>query len=492
MTPSPLKDTNARQFILRVAAPVFDELNSLVFSRYPRREWATFARFGWRQTKNDLVITLVDIDAPNEGDLDESENHVVFHEPYTLRMALAAENHVLAVGVIHSHPEHALPQPSRTDDDMDKYYAKYFLDFAPNRPYVSLIFSKVGKRLLISGRVFWDNHWFTLKHVAAERFLVETWTGVGLTKSQNVKVERAERFVNAFGEESLSRLRAASVAVVGAGGTGSAAIETLARAGVGRLIVVDPDIVEHSNLERVHGSFPENAVRGTPKVTVARKLIHAIDPSIQVVALQGRLPQSEVVDDLVTSDVALGCTDQQHSRLALSDLAYRYLIPTIDCGVVLEGEAGNVSGQVIQLVRMLAADACVLCRNMIDPQRVAQELMSSEERERRVNAATIARERGDDPNPYWQNERQINTVGYMTTAVGALVAGYVIGWITKTFDPPFERLQMNLVAPFLDVTDSPQQPRKECMCVRFRGWADQANTDALLSAPSHWPPVLVR
>ena len=238
--------------------------------------------------------------------------------------------------------------------------------------------------------------------------------------------------------------------------------------------------------------FQSMPKKKTPKVVVARNLVHQIDPSIEVVALQGRLPQSEVVDAVVCSDIALGCTDQQHSRLALSDLAFRYLVPAIDCGVVLEGEDGTITGQVGQFVRLLAADPCVLCRNMIDPRRVAQELMSSEERAQRTAAAAEAQIRGDDPDPYWQQERQINTVGYLTSAVGAMLAGYAIGWLTRRFDPPFERLQMNFVAPFLDVTDLPQKQRSECACARFRGWADQSSADALVSAPSHWSPVLLR
>ena len=129
---------------------------------------------------------------------------------------------------------------------------------------------------------------------------------------------------------------------------------------------------------------------------------------------------------------------------------------------------------------------------MIDPRRVAQELMSREERAQRAEAAAEAKIRGDDPDPYWQRERQINTVGYLTTAVGAMLAGYAIGWLTRRFDPPFERLQMNFVSPFLDVTDLPQKQRTECACTKFRGWADQASAEALISTPSHWPPVLLR
>ena len=492
MTKFASQEMGLKRLILRLAAPEFEELRRLVFSRYPKLEWATFARFGWRDTGDALVVTLANIDAPQNGDLSEKVRHVAIDEQYSLRVALAAEKHVLAVGVIHSHPENCAPQPSAIDDDMDTYYSQYFSDFAPNRPYVSLILSILDNQLVISGRVFWGGEWLTLEYTAAEREIVESWSGRTYNRPPSYEVERAARFVSAFGEEAFSRLRSACATVIGCGGTGSIAIETLARAGIGRLVIVDPDVVERSNLERIHGSTPEHVEKKTPKVVVARELVHKIDPSIDVVALQGKLPQPEVIDAVVSSDVALGCTDQQHSRLALSDLTFRYLVPAIDCGVVLEGEAGTITGQVGQFVRLLAADPCVLCRNMIDPRRVAQELMSSKERAQRAAAAAEAQIRGCDPDPYWQRERQINTVGYLTSAVGAMLAGYAIGWLTRRFDPPFERLQMNFVAPFLDVTDLPQKQRSECACAKFRGWADQANAEALVSTPSHWPPVFSR
>jgi len=85
-----------------------------------------------------------------------------------------------------------------------------------------------------------------------------------------------------------------------------------------------------------------------------------------------------------------------------------------------------------------------------------QELMSEEERAQRRAAAEEARQRGEDPDPYWHDQPQINTVGYLTT-VGTMTAGDAIGWITGRFDAPFERRQMNFVAKYLDVTDLPQR-----------------------------------
>lgn len=472
--------------LLRVAEPEFGMLRKLVFRRYPELEWATFARFGWRETPRGLVLTLASLDVPGPGDLNERVGHVAIDEQYTLRMALNAEKHRLAVGVIHSHPRGCAPAPSHIDDDMDTYYAKYFPDFTPGRPYVSLILSNVDG-LVISGRVFWRGRWLQVEHTAAERTDLETWPGGRRPRETNVEVDRAARFASAFGEEALRRLRRSTVAVIGVGGTGSPAVEVLARAGVGRLILIDPDTFDRSNLERVHGGYPDDAKHRTPKVLVAKRHVQAIDPSIEVEAVFGRLPQPSVTDAVVSADIALGCTDQQHSRLALSDLAFRYLVPSLDCGVVLEGKDGRVTGQVAQFVRFLAADACALCRGMIDSNRVMQELMSDEERSRRRAAAAEAMARGDDPNPYWRQQAQLNTVGYLTTTAGAMVAGYAIGYLTQRFDAPFERMQMNLVAKFLDVTDQPQKQRVECPCARVRGWADQGAVDALISAPNHWP-----
>src|SRR5262249_20066826 len=121
---------------------------------------------------------------------------------------------------------------------------------------------------------------------------------------------------------------------------------------------------------------------------------------------------------------------------------------------MFECQGGAMTGQIAQFVRFLAHDACALCRRMINPQQFQQELMSDADRSARRIATAEALARGEDSNPYWRDQPQLNTVGYLTTMVGGLVAGYAIGWITGRFDPPFQRLQMNLVAPFFDVTDS--------------------------------------
>ena len=66
MTNFTSQNMTGKRLILRVAAPEFEELQRLVFRRYPNFEWATFARFGWRDTGDAFVVTLASIDPPKK------------------------------------------------------------------------------------------------------------------------------------------------------------------------------------------------------------------------------------------------------------------------------------------------------------------------------------------------------------------------------------------------------------------------------------------
>lgn len=480
---------DAPTVLLRVADPEFAELLRLVTRRYPRREWASFARFGWRETPTGLVVTLAALDPPQRGDLDEAAPDVKVGHSYMRRVALAAERHPLAVGLVHSHPQGVAPRPSPVDEKMNAYLAGYLADFAPRRPFVSLILSEAFGEIAVSGRVHHAGAWSEVGRVAAERRPhALAWPGGRPPAPPPIPPERVARLTSAFGREAYQRLHRSTVALIGAGGTGSAAIPILARAGVGRLIVVDSDHASESNLERLHGSTPADAAGAVAKAVIAKRHVATMAPDVVVEAWIGRLPQPDVVNAVLGADVLMGCTDQHSSRLAVADIARRFLIPAIDCGGLIEGRDGIVSGQIVQLVRLLAADPCPACRGMISATRLRQELASPDERASAQAEAVEAIARGERPDPIATSIPQIDTVGYITTTAGTLAAGFVIGWLTGRFDPAFERLQLDLVAECLGAVDRPQARRPDCICGRVRGFADQAADTAPVVPPAHWPP----
>ena len=97
--------------------------------------------------------------------------------------------------------------------------------------------------------------------------------------------DRYSRTINLIGEEATGRLRAASVAVIGCGGVGSYAAEALARAGIGRITLMDGDAVAESNLNRQLVAL--TSTLGRNKAEVMAERIRDINPTAEVRALGG-------------------------------------------------------------------------------------------------------------------------------------------------------------------------------------------------------------
>ena len=162
-------------------------------------------------------------------------------------------------------------------------------------------------------------------------------------------VDRAEEFSlrhrQAFGEGTSSLLRTLSVAVVGCSGTGSFVVEELARLGVGRLVLIDPDRIEEKNLNRILNSSKEDAYLGAHKVHVLAKAIARMGLNQRLDPMPINLITEEAVLAVAECDILFGCTDGVEARHILNRLAPFYSMPYIDVGVRLDADgAGGIFG----------------------------------------------------------------------------------------------------------------------------------------------------
>src|SRR5712691_2576961 len=427
--------------LFRITQTDRDKLEKILFKRYPNREWGTFFRFGYRITPWGLHIAFVDAIEPRPGDLKWNSAIVEFDPQYILRAQLALDESELGIGVVHSHPQACSTFASSLDDDMDDYFAGEFAMYGSGRPYVSLRMARDK-----NGRfTFRGEYW-----VDGRRNLVAELLTVGKVLShENSEIATPSadgehegdgitaRASALLGKGKLTRLKRSRVGIVGCGGTGSPAAHVLARANVGTFFPVDPQNFEPSNHERFHASTWHDLEDRQPKVDLIRRMILNINPSAEVIPIQGNVLDDAVLDELLRCDVVLGCTDTQHSRAALSDYATHYLLPCIDSAVLMRAKDGELTAQVAELARYTADEPCAWCLDRIDQKRLWYELMSEEERERRKRAAADAIERGMDAEQYWGGEPPPElTVGYMTTVVGAMQAGYAEGWITGASQMP--------------------------------------------------------
>jgi molybdopterin/thiamine biosynthesis adenylyltransferase len=308
-------------------------------------------------------------------------------------------------------------------------------------------------------------------------------------------VDRANSFHARLGElygaAAAKRLEISRVAIIGVSGTGSPAAHILARAGVKDFVLVDPQRLAPSNLERVHGSSMGDFDADPPphKVAVVRDLLLSIDPDIKVECLAGNILQGEVRDELANVDLILCCTDTNHSRTAVGELAYRYLIPTIDVGVAFEAEAGLVTGEIGRITFYSPGAPCAYCLGAVNSWKASVELMTQEEKALRKVQAADAVARGEAPNGYWEDVPELPTVGHFTTLAGSLIASYAIGWLTGKFTAPHRSIEFNILEPGFGYVGFDPPARRDCICQTLIGYADQGAFASVVSAPEHWPPV---
>ena len=146
------------------------------------------------------------------------------------------------------------------------------------------------------------------------------------------------KLAQTFGSGTLALLRAMRVGVVGCSGTGSIVVELLARNGVGELVLVDDDVVEEKNLNRIVNASREDALQRRPKVAALKEAVERIGTGCRLNCLQAQTDSAEVLAALVDCDVIFGCVDTAFGRYHLECLASAHLIPYFDVGVYLEAD----------------------------------------------------------------------------------------------------------------------------------------------------------
>jgi hypothetical protein len=195
---------------------------------------------------------------------------------------------------------------------------------------------------------------------------------------------RQELALGARGQAQLRRLR---VAVIGLGGVGSVVSMQLAHLGIGELVLIDGDIVEASNLSRIAVAVEADVGR-TYKVHVAARYAKAL--GFTRVETYAEFVGAAHESILAGCDVIISCVDMQTPRALLNRIAYRYLIPMIDLGIVFRvNDAGSVVGDAGRVVILGPGRPCLACWGHLDPNALRIEALSPEEREEEIRLGYI-------------------------------------------------------------------------------------------------------
>ena len=148
--------------------------------------------------------------------------------------------------------------------------------------------------------------------------------------------ESLRRTFDTWGNEAQSLLMRLQFGIVGVGSVGSIVAEALARIGVTRITLIDPDVVEAHNLDRLIHSTTEDI--GSLKVDVSREGIQASTTAetIDVISISKPIQTTSAYLAALDCDFLFSCVDRPVARDVLNHIANSHLIPVIDGGVAIE------------------------------------------------------------------------------------------------------------------------------------------------------------
>ncbi len=154
-------------------------------------------------------------------------------------------------------------------------------------------------------------------------------------------MDRYVRQILAIGEDGQEKLMESKVLVVGAGGLGSVVVTYLASAGIGKIGIVDGDVVEEHNLQR---QFIHVGNVGKNKAVSAMEFVERLNPDVEVEVYPFNLNERNV-QIVKNYDVIALCADNFETRLIVNDFCVRNDIPFVHGAVYsFEGEVTTVLG----------------------------------------------------------------------------------------------------------------------------------------------------
>ncbi len=235
-----------------------------------------------------------------------------------------------------------------------------------------------------------------------------------------------------LGLASTTTLADTRVTICGLGGGGSHVAQQLAHLGVGHFRLIDPDVIEASNLNRLVGATQADVEAHMPKVEIARRTIMSIRSWADVEVSQRKWQQA---DHLIRdTHVLFGCLDGYQQRGYLESAARRFLLPYVDIGMdvtALETGTFAIAGQMIMT---LPSGPCMHCLGFLTDQRLSQE-------ENRYGDAGI------NPQVVWTNG-----------TLASLAVGAFVKLVTPWFDVKEKYTWLELEGNTQTVAPS-QQPK---------------------------------
>jgi molybdopterin/thiamine biosynthesis adenylyltransferase len=322
----------------------------------------------WRLIVKEIVLL-------HDGDYARrTESSVELHASILANVTKRARAENLTLLLAHTHPVPGSVAPSWMDRQGETAWVPAVRRRVPDVPHGRLI---VGETSAHAAIIHEDGSEQRLRVIEVGDDVIEI---PDRGEPAATPEPRIQRQALAFGSDGQRRLESLHFAIVGAGGTGSVVGQQLAHLGAREFTLIDLDLVEESNLNRLVGATDSDV--GRTKVDVLKDLIATVQPRANVRAIRGDICDAGIARSLLGCDFFFCCTDSEGSRAVLNQFAYQYWVPGIDLGVAIrvrKEQVTHISGRVQMLT---PGQPCLLCTEVLDPEQVRRDLLTDEARAR--------------------------------------------------------------------------------------------------------------
>jgi len=352
----------------------------------------------WDSQQRRKYLSYEILAVPEDEIVSSSDRHITWKTNSFVRALKLAQTRGMTVALVHSHPG-GIAAFSEQDDRNEPDLAQLAQNRnGPQTKLPSVIITDSGE---LVGRL-----WMSQQESIPLQLICVVGKAIKLHytgRGQDIPSSVFQRQSLAFGEALTQDLSTLRVGVVGCGGTGSAVAMLLPKMGVRLIALFDRDVVEESNLNRLHGATREDAETKRPKVVAVARSLSELGLGVQVKSYQSWIADRDCRDALKSCDIIFGCTDDHAGRLLLNRFAYYYLAPVFDVGLAIEvsptepPEIKALDGRVTVLA---PSHTCLLCREVINPVVARDEALKRNapaEYERRKAEAYVLGEGNPSP-----------------------------------------------------------------------------------------------
>jgi len=387
-----------------------------------------------------------------------------------LRVINTANAKKLALVEIHNHFSGLNDVNfSKTDEKGFEEFVPYVLDSLPGMSYAALVTTEKGT---FEGRAW--NPEGKCSPVSTVKIVGEKFRKIITTSGKKTYSDFDEsdsiyaRQILAFGKEGQRKIQCLKVAIIGVGGIGSHLSQQLAYLGITDFVLVDPDKIEESNLNRLIGSTSKDI--GKFKVDVTSNLIRSINSESRIQKFNTDLRNQKVFSELKDVDIIFGGLDNDGPRLILNQISFSYYIPYIDCATGIDPDENKIESAGGHVMIVQPEGPCMEnCTRILDKKEASDFLATKEEYENRKKLGYIKGE--DIKNP-------------SVVSLNGTIASFAVNQLIKIITDIGKTTTLTIY-DFLDSSVPSIVPQhlkidKKCIHQSFKGLGDKIHLERFI------------